>query len=383
MAKPFLMTDSTERNADVPPVLSLHAISKSFRGREILNDVSLNIDENEFVVLLGASGSGKSTLLKIIAGLEAPDRGELRIRGTDARHLQPNQRDCAFSFQSNACYDHWTVHQNLYHSADPDRMSALSDWIDAMELRPILNSKPPQLSGGELGRVSLLRSLASRKHFLLLDEPLAQLNPRFRSIAKEAITKVHRERNHTTFYVTHDLNEAMLLADRIVFLTNGNVANVAPPRAMFQLLLASNEEYASAGVPRSHLAIRNGRAVLPQHWKVCSIRSSGSDVVFVDSEASNESDSERLELQLLRCRWGAGYWELSLSNPNSGIHQTRNSSGQRNPESPPEDLPENLIVHVIDTPWLPKQLATQLQQLEDGNHAGVTIRILHEGTLRD
>ncbi len=78
-------------------------------------------------------------------------------------------------------------------------MSALSDWIDAMELRPILNSKPPQLSGGELGRVSLLRSLASRKHFLLLDEPLAQLNPRFRSIAKEAITKVHRERNHTRF----------------------------------------------------------------------------------------------------------------------------------------------------------------------------------------
>lgn len=368
------MTDPTPRDTASKPILSLSSISKSFRGREILTDVSLNIDEGEFIVLLGASGSGKSTLLKLIAGLELPDRGELRIRGNDALHLQPCDRDCAFSFQSNACYDHWNVHQNLYHSADPDMRTALPELIDAMELQSILKSKPPQLSGGELGRVSLLRTLVSPKHFLLLDEPLAQLNPRFRSIAREAITSVHRDRNHTTIYVTHDLNEAMLLADRIVYLKDGRIAGLAKPRDMYEMLLASNEEYNSAGVRSSHMAIRDGRVVLPRQWKICAIHSRNSEEIDFDDVTCRAHEVEQPEYRLLRCRWGAGYWELALSQSTHNARQTGGSRDHRHE-------PEILIVHVMDNPWLPKKLASQLRELELGIQSEITVRISHEGAL--
>lgn len=372
MTDPNSITEPNSRNTASVPILSLRSISKSFRGREILRDLSLDVEENEFIAILGASGSGKSTFLNLIAGLELPDRGELKIRGNDALPLQPNDRDCAFSFQSNACYDHWTVHQNLYHFADPSMKTALPDLIDAMELQPILTSKPPKLSGGELGRVSLLRTLVSSKHFLLLDEPLAQLNPRFRAIAKEAITNVHRDRNHTTIYVTHDLNEAMLLADRIVFLKDGRIAGLSKPRDMYEMLLKSCEEYASAGVRRSHLAICDGRVVLPRQWKVCAIRTRDSGEMVFDDAPDNVRDQQPPEYQLLDCRWGSGYWELALANSARNIGQTAESTRLTHE-------PEILIVHVLENPWLPKKLAHQLRELERGIRDEVTVRISHEG----
>lgn len=373
------MTGPNRPNPENIPALSLVSISKSFGGRNILSDLSLTVAEKEFVVLLGASGSGKSTLLKLIAGLERPDQGELRIRGKDALRLQPADRDCAFSFQSNACYDHWTVQRNLYHAADPEMLAPLSEMIATMELQPILKSKPPQLSGGELGRVSLLRALASRKHFLLLDEPLAQMNPRFRAIAKQAIANVHRVRNHTTLYVTHDLNEAMLLADRIVLLKEGKVAGIANPRDTYESLLASSDEYVSAGVPRFHMAVHNGCVVLPKQWKIRSIRSSNSkEIAFEEASTGNHDplqlECEQLECELIRCRWAAGYWELELSPPTHDTSVAESSIGY-----PSES--KTWMVHVTETPWLPKNLATQLRNLEQGSRDEIKVCIVHDREL--
>lgn len=370
MANSFLSANSLTANSlsarsGVDPFLSLRSIHKSFRGRAVLQDICLDVAAEEWIVLLGSSGSGKSTLLKLIAGLEEPDRGSIMLHGKDALSLPPSKRDCAFSFQSHACYDHWTVKQNLESVLDP-RVARDTEWlIEAFELTKLLASRPPQLSGGELGRVSLLRALLSPKRLLLLDEPLAQLNPRFRSIAKDAITKIHRTRKRTTLYVTHDLHEAMTLADRIAILEDGEIQALGPPHAIYEELVSKASDYVAAGVGCDQLLACGSRRVLPSEWKILAIESPASGFVSFDDSFSKEgihvghSRSPRPSAcvhqgySLMRCRWAGGFWELVVSTPNP------------------------MILHVADSPWLPSSLTKTLRDWEDKIEPPIAIWISH------
>ncbi|MEN3360771.1 MAG: multiple sugar transport system ATP-binding protein [Mycobacteriales bacterium] len=199
------------------------------------DDVSIEVADGEFLVLVGPSGCGKTTLLRMIAGLETPDSGEIRIRGRDVTDLPARQRNVSMVFQSYAIFPHLRVRQNIAFGltvhkvpkADIDQRVAQA--ADLLNLTDYLDRYPAQLSGGQRQRVAVARAIVVNADVLLMDEPLSNLDALLRLQFRTELKKIVQELGATTVYVTHDQAEALSLGDRVAVMRAGRVVQLGPP----------------------------------------------------------------------------------------------------------------------------------------------------------
>src|SRR5881394_785826 len=219
--------------------VELVGIAKKFVSVVALGDISLVVHDGEFVCFLGPSGCGKTTLLRIVAGLERQNVGVIRMHGRDVSGLPPSQRNYGIVFQSYALFPNLTVARNIAYGletrkVDRLRMAArVDELLDLIHLPAHKQRYPAQLSGGEQQRVALARALASSPSLLLLDEPLSALDARVRVRLRDEIKALQRRLGVTTIMVTHDQEEALAMADRIVVMNRGNVEQIGPPADIY------------------------------------------------------------------------------------------------------------------------------------------------------
>ncbi|MBR9823524.1 MAG: ABC transporter ATP-binding protein [Rhodobacteraceae bacterium] len=220
--------------------IALKSVEKWFGPLQVIKGVDLEIEEGEFIIFVGPSGCGKSTLLRMIAGLEETTRGQIVIDSRDATAEPPSKRGLAMVFQSYALYPHMSVRDNMGFSlkaagAPKEEIAAKVDHAaEVLKLEPYLDRRPKDLSGGQRQRVAIGRSIVRDPTAFLFDEPLSNLDAALRVEMRYEIAKLHRALNATMIYVTHDQVEAMTLADRIVVLDAGRIAQVGTPRELYE-----------------------------------------------------------------------------------------------------------------------------------------------------
>jgi multiple sugar transport system ATP-binding protein len=220
--------------------IHLDAVSKTYpNGYAAVRHLDLHIGEGEFLVLVGPSGCGKSTLLRLIAGLESPTSGRLRIGEDDVTTVPPQARDLAMVFQSYALYPHMSVRDNLAYGLKVRRTDPVvvgqrvADVARALDLEALLERRPAQLSGGQRQRVALGRAMVRQPKAFLLDEPLSNLDPALRAQARAELRRLHRRLGVTIVYVTHDQEEAMTLGERVAVMREGIIEQVGPPLEVY------------------------------------------------------------------------------------------------------------------------------------------------------
>lgn len=222
------------------PYLQIQNLAKSFGKTTVLHDISLTIDEGEFVFLLGPSGCGKTTLLRLIAGLEMPSAGQIMQAGRDVTRVPAAQRDFGIVFQSYALFPNLTVAQNIAYGlqntgvARATIANRVQELLQLVGLPGLEARYPTQLSGGQQQRVALARALAMSPGLLLLDEPLSALDARVRASLRIEIATLQRRLGLTTIMVTHDQEEALTMADRIVVMDRGQIVQVDTPVKLYQ-----------------------------------------------------------------------------------------------------------------------------------------------------
>lgn len=214
-------------------------ITKQFGDFLAVDNVSLKVESDSLVALLGPSGSGKSTLLRIMAGLEAPDRGQVWIENEDATFRSVQERQIGFVFQHYALFKHLTVRKNIAFGLNIRKASKslvkqkVDELLDLIQLRGLGDRYPSQLSGGQRQRVALARSLAAQPKTLLLDEPFGALDAKVRKELRTWLRQLHEQVHVTTIFVTHDQEEAMEVADRVVIMNNGRVEQIGTPAEIY------------------------------------------------------------------------------------------------------------------------------------------------------
>ena len=219
--------------------VELTGIAKSFDGLQALDDVSIDVEDGSFFVLLGPSGAGKTTTLRVIAGLEAPDVGDVRFDGHPAGGATPAERDVAMVFQSYALYPKQTVAQNIAsplraRNVGPDEVQKrVEEVATLLRIDHLLQRHPGQLSGGEQQRVALGRALVREPRAFLMDEPLTNLDVKLRVEMRAELTRLHRHVGRTFIYVSNDQAEAMAMADRIAVLHEGRIQQVGTPEEVY------------------------------------------------------------------------------------------------------------------------------------------------------
>ncbi|GHE21549.1 sn-glycerol-3-phosphate ABC transporter ATP-binding protein UgpC [Halomonas urumqiensis] len=219
--------------------LTLEGIGKDYDGVEVSRDIDLTIEDGEFVVFVGPSGCGKSTLLRMVAGLEDITRGEMCLDGERINEIPPQERDIGMVFQSYALYPHMSVAENMAFGlklARTDKAKIrerVQHAAEMLHLTELLERKPKELSGGQRQRVAIGRTLVKEPAVFLFDEPLSNLDAALRVDMRVQIAELHKRLRATMIYVTHDQVEAMTLADRIVLLSSGSIAQVGPPLSLY------------------------------------------------------------------------------------------------------------------------------------------------------
>src|ERR1700756_3840314 len=219
--------------------LRIEHLNKRYGTATVLNDVNLNIEDGEFVVLVGPSGCGKSTLLRMIAGLDGASGGDIHIAGKLVNALAPAERGIAMVFQSYALYPHMNVRKNMtfglkFTGVPPaERERRVAEAARMLRLEELLERYPRDLSGGQRQRVAIGRAIVREPAVFLFDEPLSHLDAALRVSTRVEIAKLHRLLGATMVYVTHDQTEAMTLADRIVVMNHGKIAQVGRPLDLY------------------------------------------------------------------------------------------------------------------------------------------------------
>ncbi|HEY6761323.1 MAG TPA: sulfate ABC transporter ATP-binding protein [Baekduia sp.] len=220
-------------------MISVSDVNKHYGDFQALHDVSLDIAPGALTALLGPSGSGKSTLLRVIAGLETPDSGTVVIEDRDVTSVPPQRRDIGFVFQHYAAFKHMTVRDNVAFGLKVRRRpkaeikAKVDELLGIVGLAGYQERYPSQLSGGQRQRMALARALAVEPKVLLLDEPFGALDANVRAELRAWLRRLHEEVHVTTVLVTHDQEEAMELADRIVVLNDGRIQQVGAPREVY------------------------------------------------------------------------------------------------------------------------------------------------------
>ncbi|MGO8670372.1 MAG: sulfate/molybdate ABC transporter ATP-binding protein [Capsulimonadaceae bacterium] len=223
--------------------IEVRNVSKQFGGFKALDNVSVRIEEGEMMALLGPSGSGKTTLLRIIAGLESAETGSVLLGGEDASTRSARQRQVGFVFQHYALFRHMTVFENIAFGLRvkprrerPSRAeidSRVTELIRMVQLEGMANRHPSQLSGGQRQRVALARALAVQPKMLLLDEPFGALDARVRVELRHWLRRLHQDLKITCVFVTHDQEEALEVADRVVVMNEGRVEQIGTPEEVY------------------------------------------------------------------------------------------------------------------------------------------------------
>ncbi len=220
--------------------VQLEGVSKKFGVVTAVNDVTLEIPDKQFTVLVGPSGCGKTTCLRLIAGLEEASAGSIFIGERRVNDVPPKDRDIAMVFQNYALYPHMTVYENMafglrlrkYAKAEIDRR--VKEAAEMLGIETLLQRKPKQLSGGQRQRVALGRAIVREPQVFLMDEPLSNLDAKLRVQTRAEIKKLHARLQTTTIYVTHDQVEAMTMGDRIVVMKDGLVQQVDTPLNLYE-----------------------------------------------------------------------------------------------------------------------------------------------------
>ncbi|RZU02294.1 ABC transporter ATP-binding protein [Rivibacter subsaxonicus] len=221
--------------------VELEGIGRSFGAVRAVDGLDLRIDDGEFFVLLGPSGAGKTTTLRLVAGLERPDRGRVRMDGEDVTALLPAARDCAFVFQQYSLYPHLSVFDNLafplrapLRRIDPQQVRRrVQEVAEMLHIESKLERRPTELSGGEMQRVAIGRALVRRPRVFLMDEPLSSLDAKLREEMRVELRRLQHDTGATVIYVTHDHVEATTLADRIGILEAGRLQQVGSPLEVY------------------------------------------------------------------------------------------------------------------------------------------------------
>jgi sulfate transport system ATP-binding protein len=223
--------------------IEIKNITRNFGSFSALNDVSLNVPTGELVALLGPSGCGKTTLLRIIAGLETPDSGSIHFYGEDATKRDVRDRQVGFVFQHYALFRHMTVFENVAfglrvrpkHSRpnEAEIKRRVHELLNLVQLDWLADRYPPQLSGGQRQRIALARALAVEPKVLLLDEPFGALDAKVRKDLRRWLRRLHDELHITSVFVTHDQEEALEVADRIVVMKQGQIEQIGSPQEVY------------------------------------------------------------------------------------------------------------------------------------------------------
>jgi spermidine/putrescine ABC transporter ATP-binding subunit len=222
------------------PVIEIENATRRFGSITAVDQLSLAIRENEFFALLGPSGCGKTTLLRMIAGFEQPDEGRIRLDGADITDVRPNRRPVNMMFQSYALFPHLSVAANVAYGLEMEGVKGtelkrrVTQALEMVQLGEQAGRKPQQLSGGQRQRVALARALIKRPRVLLLDEPLAALDKKLREQMQLELKRLQHETGITFLVVTHDQEEALVMADRIALLNHGRIAQLDTPKALYE-----------------------------------------------------------------------------------------------------------------------------------------------------
>jgi multiple sugar transport system ATP-binding protein len=220
--------------------LTLDSVTKRFDDVVAVDDVSIDIDDGEFLVLVGPSGCGKSTTLRMIAGLETITEGDIRLGETSISGKRPKERDIAMVFQSYALYPHMTVRENMSFGLEESTDLAkdvvrekVEDAAEMLGIADLLGRKPGELSGGQQQRVALGRAIVREPAVFLMDEPLSNLDAKLRAQMRTELQRIQEDLDTTTVYVTHDQTEAMTMGDRIAILDDGQLQQVGTPLEVY------------------------------------------------------------------------------------------------------------------------------------------------------
>jgi sulfate transport system ATP-binding protein len=223
--------------------IRVHEIEKRFGAFTALDRVSLEFPSGELVALLGPSGCGKTTLLRIIAGLEVPDAGSVLFHGEDASHHDVRQRKVGFVFQHYALFRHMTVFENVafglrvqprtVRKSEASIRARVKELLDLVQLDWLSNRYPSQLSGGQRQRIALARALAIEPRILLLDEPFGALDAKVRKELRQWLRSLHSEIHVTSIFVTHDQEEALEVANRVVVMDKGRIEQIGTPGEVY------------------------------------------------------------------------------------------------------------------------------------------------------
>jgi iron(III) transport system ATP-binding protein len=238
--------------------LSVEQIYKSFtKEKKTLSDIHLDVKQGEIVALLGESGSGKTTLLRVIAGFERPDAGNLKLNTEDITYLKPEKRNIGMIFQDYALFPHLTVAENIkfgmHHIGKELILNQLENLLTLLKLNGLEKRYPHQISGGQQQRVAIARSLAAMPKLLLLDEPFSNLDKSLRDTVRKEVRNLLLKTQTTAIFVTHDIDDAIAVADKIVILKDGMIQQQG---TYFDLYFYPTNEYvASICSPLQTLAI--------------------------------------------------------------------------------------------------------------------------------
>ena len=256
--------------------LTLRNLQKKYRSDVIpVKDISLEINDGEFLTLLGPSGCGKSTLLRLIAGLEPPTQGQVIIGEDNLNKTPPGDRNMAMVFQSYALYPHMTAAQNIATALKLRKMPQdeinrrVNEAAQKLELTNLLNRKPGQMSGGQRQRVALARALVRDPEVFLLDEPLSNLDALLREQVRAQMKQLFKDQNKPVVYVTHDQTEAMTLSTKVAVLNQGMIQQLDPPSRIYSH--PANEFVASfVGSPQMNLLNlkREGNSALLGKYRI-------------------------------------------------------------------------------------------------------------------
>jgi spermidine/putrescine transport system ATP-binding protein len=223
----------------VEPVIALESLRRRYAAGMAVDGINLTVERGEFFSLLGPSGCGKTTTLRLIAGFDPPDSGRVRLEGRDVTNLPPQRRPVNTVFQNYALFPHLTVWENVAFGprarglAAADIRRRVAEALAVVQLEPLARRRPHELSGGQQQRVALARALVNRPVALLLDEPLAALDPFLRRSVQGELKRIQRELGLTVLMVTHDQEEALALSDRLAVMRAGRIEQEGTPRQLY------------------------------------------------------------------------------------------------------------------------------------------------------
>ena len=220
--------------------ISVININKKFNGQIVLEDISFDINEGEFVSILGSSGCGKTTLLKILIGIEQSDTGEIFLDGEDITHNPPSKRGMGLVFQNYALFPNMNVWNNVAYALKARRLpkeeikQRVDDVLAVVGLTDFANKKPSKMSGGQQQRVAIARTLALNPDIILFDEPMAALDADIRMALRKEIKELQKKLNKTMIYVTHDQEEAFSMSDKILVMNDSHIAQYDTPNNIYK-----------------------------------------------------------------------------------------------------------------------------------------------------